>query len=333
MTSSNVQTFPLHLALRSASDLTPAGLDALLELNDPAGLDSHGMTPLMVAVSQDRADRPLPAWCLNRLLEVGHPEAVQASQGNTALLYAARHGLSVTVKALLPYSNVQHRNLLGNDVLYAAALNTHDPLMVPTVLPFSDPLRAYPMASRQTALMLALQNGSPDGVRALMAVSDLNAQDVSGFTPLTLALRYSPPSLLNVLLERDALQETVPENGWSALMLALLNRHLKDDPPLRLAVVERLLDLGARTDPINEDGQNVLDLALAEADPDQPLLERLGKALPVPVALNALVSCAQIAPQLADALRSGWVHHEQERLRAAMGPAPVEPPLSRRDRL
>ncbi|MFH0910564.1 MAG: ankyrin repeat domain-containing protein [Planctomycetota bacterium] len=85
--------------------------------------------------------------------------------------------------------------------------------------------------------------------------ADLNAMDITGNTPLHLAVLRSKEPLVKLFLERKALVDQPDERGWTALHMAARTGH---GP-----IVTMLLARGADVDKRNRQGWTPVELALA----------------------------------------------------------------------
>ena len=145
---------------------------------------------------------------------------------------------------------------------------------------------------KQTALVLALRDGSPKAARVLIESrkTDVNATNGSDESPLMMAALRGQQEFVDLLLRRDA---AVNKTGWAplhyaattgqiAIMKQLLERHAFIDAqspngttPLMMAAmygttdaVKLLLAEGADTAMKNEQGMTALDFARRGNRPD-----------------------------------------------------------------
>ncbi|RYF81858.1 MAG: hypothetical protein EOO29_09195 [Comamonadaceae bacterium] len=153
---------------------------------------------------------------------------------------------------------------------------------------------------QQTALVIALREGSPKVARVLIDApkTDVNATNGSGESPLMMAALRGQQEFVDLLLKRDA---AVNKTGWAplhyaattgqvAIMKQLLEQHAFIDAqspngttPLMMAAmygtadsVKLLLAEGADTAMKNEQGMTALDFARRGNRPDA--IELIGAA-------------------------------------------------------
>ncbi|XRM47648.1 hypothetical protein ABZX51_010617 [Aspergillus tubingensis] len=153
------------------------------------------------------------------------------------------------------------------------------------------------------ALLMATEAGNQGGVWLLLTRSNIGieAKNLNGQTPLSLAAENGQEGIVHMLLERGALIETMnsdsqtplslaAENGQEGIVHMLLDRgasiesmNSDSQTPLSLAaengqegIVHILLERGASTETINSDSQTPLMLATANENRHivQMLLER-----------------------------------------------------------
>lgn len=163
----------------------------------------YGVTPLALAAVSGGAAM------ITRLLEAGADPNLPNPEGETPLMTAARTGDAGSIAALLAH---------GAEV---------------------DAVEAW---RGQTALMWATAQNQPAAVEALLAAgADPNARSGRGFTPLLFAAREGHVAVLEALVRAGAdVDDTLPSNGMSALVLAVYNAQYD--------FAEALLDLGADPD-------------------------------------------------------------------------------------
>lgn len=108
-----------------------------------------------------------------------------------------------------------------------------------------------------TALLNAVREGDPEGVKALLAGgANVNAQDADGWTPLMLATVKGHVEVARVLLGEGADIHTKNSRGWTALRFAV---SMDDTEAVRL-----LLEKGADVNDKDEDGNTALMQAAGE---------------------------------------------------------------------
>lgn len=186
--------------------------------------------------------------------------------GMTALIWAAHHDHSVTVKALLAAgADAKLANKYGVTALSAACVNGNEEivralldagadanatlrgsesvLMLASRTGKTGPIKALlehgakiDAADRkgQTALMWAADEGNAEAAELLVAKgADMHAREKSGFTALLFAARDGRADVVSVLLKagvdpNEAIEKASGKlNGTSALILAVENGHFE----------------------------------------------------------------------------------------------------------
>ena len=163
-------------------------VDLLLEAGaDVNAADDHGVTPL-----QRAAENASPAM-VDRLLSAGADVDAPQVSGLTALMIAARTGDARVLHLLLTH---------GADV------------------------DAVTRETRSTALMWAVAESHPDGVRALLAAdADPRASTAAGFTPLLFATRNGDVEMARLLLDAGVDVNHTGIDGTHALPYAIIRGH------------------------------------------------------------------------------------------------------------
>ena len=196
----------------------------------------YGVTPL--ALASVNGSTPMIA----RLLEAGADPNLPNPEGETPLMTAARTGNAAAIETLLAH---------GAEV---------------------DAVEAW---RGQTALMWAAAQNQPAAVDALLAAgADPNARSARGFTPLLFAAREGHAGILDSLVRAGAgVDDTLPANGMSALVLAVYNAQYD--------FANALLERGADPDAAGN-GWTALHQLVWTHRPN------LGRNPPFPVPLGAL---------------------------------------------
>ena len=196
----------------------------------------YGVTPL--ALASLNGSTPMIA----RLLEAGADPNLPNPEGETPLMTAARTGNASAIDSLLSH---------GAEV---------------------DAVEAW---RQQTALMWAAAQNQAAAVEALLAAgADPNARSARGFTPLLFAAREGHAGILGPLVRAGAdVDDTLPANGMSALVLAVYNAQYD--------FANALLELGADPDAAGN-GWTALHQLVWTRRPN------LGRNPPFPVPLGAL---------------------------------------------
>jgi hypothetical protein len=213
----------------SAARLLPALAAALLCLASP-GVVADKPTPLeMLLGAVQKGDAKAVRGWLDRGMD---PNSVD-SRGFSLLMLAARENRREVATVLLDRkANVNQRSAYGD-----------------------------------TALMLASFKGNLDMARLLVA----RGAEVQhpGWSPIHYAAFEGKAELIRFLLEKGADRNAVAPNGYSPLMLAVLNKHLGAAQALLYADVE----VNVR----GPKGETALGIALPMGEPEMiELLRRAG---------------------------------------------------------
>ena len=140
--------------------------------------------------------------------------------GWTALMYAARHGTTEMVQALInAEANLDAQNNNGcTALMYAARWGTTE--MVQALINAEANLDAQDNDG-WTALMYATRWGRTEMVQALIqAGADLDTQDNHGWTALMIAARNGITEMVQALINAEANLDAQNNDGWTALMYA-----------------------------------------------------------------------------------------------------------------
>lgn len=119
-------------------------------------------------------------------------------------------------------------------------------------------------ARAPSALHLAAIRGYADNVRMLLdAGAPIDAQGGQGLTPLMWAAQMGRDDVVKILLERHANPNIVETfNGSTALMQAAASDRAG------ASIVQALVDAGADTAPVDDEGATALTWAIRRGDPD-----------------------------------------------------------------
>ena len=224
---------------------------AELLLDAGAAVDAanrYGVTPL--ALASVNGSTPMIA----RLLQAGADPNLPNPEGETPLMTAARTGNGAAIETLLEH---------GAEV---------------------DAVEGW---RGQTALMWATAQNQTAAVEALLAAgADPNARSGRGFTPVLFAAREGHVDVLEPLVRAGAaIDDALPSNGMSALVLAVYNAQYD--------FAKALLDLGADPDAAGN-GWTALHQVVWTNRPN------LGRNPPFPVPLGEL-DASDLARALAGA--------------------------------
>ena len=196
----------------------------------------YGVTPLALASVNGSTQM------IARLLEAGADPNLPNPEGETPLMTAARTGNARSIEALIKH---------GAEV---------------------DAVEAW---RGQTALMWATAQNQAAAVEVLLAAgADANARSGRGFTPVLFAAREGHVDVLEALVRAGAdVDDTLPSNGMSALVLAVYNAQYD--------FAKSLLDLGSDPDTAGN-GWTALHQVVWTRRPN------LGRNPPFPVPLGEL---------------------------------------------
>jgi ankyrin repeat protein len=204
-----------------------------------------------------------PEWTLSDFLEK------LERLGDEVLLWAAAHGITSTVKALL-HSGKALLEFQGRSEtpLLLALENGH--MHVVKLLLETDKTEINVQNSKgQTPLLLALERGYDEIVERILKISnvDPSCQDPKGLTPLPLAAEHEHEGVTKLLLEEAETDVNRPSsNGETPLLLAAQNGHV---------AVARLL-LGERQTDVNlHDSKNRTPLMFAAKEGHITIVEAL----------------------------------------------------------
>jgi len=194
-------------------------------------VNRYEVTPLALAALNGSAGM------IERLLEAGADVNRSSPEGETPLMTAARTGNRSAMNVLLDYG---------------AAVD------------------AIEEWRGQTALMWAVAQNQVEAVDVLLrAGADPNARSTGGFTPILFAAREGYLGALDSLVRAGAnVDDTVPRNGMSALVMSVYNAHYD--------FAKGLLEAGANPDAV-ENGWSALHQVIWTRRPN------LGRNPPFPV--------------------------------------------------
>lgn len=178
----NAQASPLRGAsalMKAVSRRRPALVELLLPLSDLAIRSPNGLSLLAVAAL---------SGCEKTIeLLAPHFDPDERFDGKTALMLAAKEGLSEAARALMERSDPNARDAQGRSALHIAAEQGQE-AVIAVLLERCDPNALD--AGGETPLMRALGEGWPEAAKALAAASDLKARSADGYTALDIA-KYS----------------------------------------------------------------------------------------------------------------------------------------------
>ncbi len=237
---------PLHQAVRSESPVSAA---LLLEQGaDLYARDNLGNTPLHDTVKWQTRE------IASILLDNGADINTKNMNGNTPLHEAAAQGKqSMTAFFLQHGASPDIRNSIGNTPLHEAAGERHSG----SAAVLLD--RGADLSARNTdghsALQLAVQSGAPDIIRLLLqGGADIFAENRHEETPLSLAMEGGAAQLKWVVT-RDTVNRS-DNRGQTPLHSAVVE---KADP----AIIKELIEMGARINARNSNGDTPLMIALS----------------------------------------------------------------------
>ena len=135
----------------------------------------------------------------------------------------------------------------------------------------------------ESALHIAAANGNLDIVNAIIVRNpNINIADNFGETPLHVASKNGKTYVITALINAGADVNTVNIITETPLHLAAL----KNDS---LDVIHKLIDNGARTDIITQDGNTALDLAEEINNPNPEIIEILKTSTNMPMTTKGTV--------------------------------------------
>jgi uncharacterized protein len=231
-----------------------------------AGTDAP-TSPLADAVKD--GDRAGALALLKRHADVNAPQA----DGTTALHWAARQDDGEMADRLIKAgANVKAANRYGVTPLYLACVNGSAPMIAKLLDAGADANSAT--TEGETALMTVARTGNVDAAKVLLAHgADVNARQVTwnwerqvtkeprekwmpsgGLTPLLFAARQGCVDCARVLLKAGADINATNPNGFSAILLAIINSHYD--------VAAFLLEQGADANIADEVGRTPLYAAV-----------------------------------------------------------------------
>ena len=176
--------------------------------------------------------------------------------GQTALIYAAWHGHTDCVKALInARADVNAKgNFFGRTALIYAAKWSHTDCAKALIDAEGIDVNAQ-TDDGMTALMYVARNGKLKCLNALLtAGADVNAENNDGWTALIYAAGWGRIDCVNVLLSADDIDVNAENNdGWTALIYAAHYGHTD--------CVKALINARADVNAKNNNGDTAMDLA------------------------------------------------------------------------
>jgi ankyrin repeat protein len=181
----------------------------------------HGMTPLLLALSQGHAE------VVKYLLEAGADVTLADEVGNTALYLAVELDQVEIVRLLLSHSKAELnvKGQRGMTLLLLALRRGHAEVVKYLLEAGADVTLADEAGN--TALYQAVGRGHSEIVRILLSHSkaELNVRGQRGMTPLLLALSQGHAGVVKYLLEEGADVTLANEVGDTALHLAVMKKN------------------------------------------------------------------------------------------------------------
>ena len=230
----------LHwLASPPRTAITETLIDLLLRDRPPLEVaDGHGITPLTAAyVSRN-------LLLATRLIRHGANVHARTSSGETALHWAARHGMAPTISSLLDHgAELDSKSDQGLTPLHAAAAGESDPSeTVEQLIRAGADKEATNPTLLFTPLHFAIDSSNEACVTSLLESGvDINARCGLGWRPIHNAVRIGRSQIVKTLLRHGANVETLANggqhDGWRPMHFAA--RYCQ------LEVMKVLLDHGA----------------------------------------------------------------------------------------
>ncbi|XP_046566195.1 serine/threonine-protein phosphatase 6 regulatory ankyrin repeat subunit A-like [Haliotis rubra] len=216
---------PLHCAARNKC---MECVELLVRLSDVNAQDSDGDTPLLCNFL---SAKPHSHKVLQALLEKGADVRIKNKKGQTPLHCAARNKCMECVELLVPLSDVNAQDSDGDTPLLCNFLSAkpHSHKVLQALLEKGADVRIKNKKG-QTPLHCAARNKCMECVELLVRLSDVNAQDSDGDTPLLCNFLSAKPHSHKVL-------QALLENGADAGI-----KNKKDETPLHCAAREKCIE-------------------------------------------------------------------------------------------
>lgn len=142
----------------------------------------------------------------------------KAYDGSSFLHFAVSRQKIEMVKKILPHTNINDSNGIGMTPLHFAAQNTKLNMVNLLLKSGANPNQVN--MNRQLPLHIAAKLGNTRVCKKLAKVSNLNAQDADGKTPLYHACENNRSSVVKILVSAGANLELTKKNGYTAIMIA-----------------------------------------------------------------------------------------------------------------
>jgi ankyrin repeat protein len=204
----------LHLALQKSPD--PLADSLILLMPDSIFLngDSLGVTILMEAARQGNPDR------LEVLIPLSNPLQTDSS-GNNALMFALLNNQEAAAWTLLPHSDTDHQNRNG-ETAFSLALQSGFQSLADTLIAQGADISQTNNAG-QTILMRAIVNSDTLSFLKYLTVQTALQPDISGRTPLRVALSLGEYLMADSLLNYGA--DVNSGDIWGATPLIIAARY------------------------------------------------------------------------------------------------------------
>lgn len=201
---------PLHIAcLMGKLEVTKV---LLAQNADPLALNNDAITPLHYAAST-----PNPQLCAELLRHTQYIDP-QDNKGQTPFMYAIAHKLTRQIQILLDKgASLSIQDDSGATPLHLAtrSLNSVQPLLNKHANPNArDNRNAIP-------LHYAVYTGEKTCVKELLKISDINAQDKKGATPLLVSILFGHEDIAQLLLHKRANPNIIAHGGFPPLHVAV----------------------------------------------------------------------------------------------------------------
>ncbi|OUM67236.1 hypothetical protein PIROE2DRAFT_58917 [Piromyces sp. E2] len=223
--------------------------------------DKKGGSALIYAVNENHKE-------IVKLL-LNHPNVkdkinvnIKHNNGGTALMQATLHGYKEVVSILLNHPNIDvnatiQTSIIDEDTALTIAIKEGHKEIVELLLkhPKINVNQTFGMFHHVTALIRALQNDDEDVVKILLNQPDINFEGNDMVPNLFIPILRGKENFVNLLLKQGVNVNKKTFNGFTTLMCAIMDGHIK--------IVKQLLnhpDININDE--NDDGETALKYAV-----------------------------------------------------------------------